>query len=76
MGGIVGGSAEFPATSECRTITYLNTQNGSSAPSLIWLKHSQVNAIHHIEFLQSSIKVMCMLCVVRWDHKISILRHA
>ena len=42
-GGIFGGSAEFPATSETEAITYLNTQNGSSAPSLIWLKHPQVN---------------------------------
>ena len=43
MGGIVGGSAEFPATSEAEAITYLNTQNGSTSSSLIWLKHPQVN---------------------------------
>lgn len=42
-GGIPGGSAEFPATSEAQAITYLNTQNGSSSTSLIWLKHPQVN---------------------------------
>ena len=42
-GGIVGGSAEFPATTEAEAITYLNTQNGSSSTSLIWLKHPQVN---------------------------------
>ena len=42
-GGIAGGSAEFPATSEAEAITYLNTQNGSSSTSSIWLKHPQVN---------------------------------
>lgn len=42
-GGIVGGSAEFPATTEAEAITYLNTQNGSSSTSSIWLKHPQVN---------------------------------
>ena len=42
-GGIAGGSAELPATSEAEAITYLNTQNGSSSTSLIWLKHPQVN---------------------------------
>lgn len=42
-GGILGASAEFPATSEAEAITYLNTQNGSSSTSLIWLKHPQVN---------------------------------
>ena len=42
-GGIVGGSAGSPATTEAEAITYLNTQNGSSSTSLIWLKHPQVN---------------------------------
>ena len=42
-GGIAGGSADFPATSEAEAITYLNTQNGSSSTSSIWLKHPQVN---------------------------------
>ena len=42
-GGILGGSAEFPATTEDEAITYLNTQNGSNGVSLIWLQHPQVN---------------------------------
>ena len=42
-GSVVGGSSGSPATTEAEAITYLNTQNGSSATSLIWLRHPQVN---------------------------------